>query len=202
MKKLILIRHGETNYTLKNMCCGQKDIPLNAKGIKQTQCLRYQFKDVKIDKVYTSNLKRAIQTAKIVFPNKIIHKRKDLGEIDFGQFSGLTYIEIKKLFPNSYNILINSPAKAKMPNGETMYNFAKRVEESFNKILKENTVDVIALVSHINPIKIMLLKILGCNLDKFWELQQDVTAINVVKFENGKTKIIKMNDTSHLKNIY
>lgn len=200
MKKLILIRHGETDYGLQGKYCGYDDIPLNANGIKQANCLRAKLKKIRIDIVYSSDLKRAYQTAKIIFQNKVIHKRKGLREIDFGQFSGLTFEEANRLYPDVYKIWLNNPANAKIPDGENLHNFAKRVKGSFNKIFKQNMKKTVALVTHGGPIKIVLLKILNQDLDKFWDIQQDLAALNIIEFRNGTAKVVRINDTLHLKN--
>lgn len=195
MKRLILVRHGETIYSLQEKCCGQKDAALNVKGVKQAEQLQAKLKNVKVDRVYSSDLKRAYQTAKIIFNNKIIHKRKGLREIDFGQFTGLTYKEISRLYPSIYKTLMDNLAKAKMPKGESIHNFAKRVERSFNKIFEQNAAKTVAIVCHINPIRIIFLKILKQKLDKFWNIRQDVAAVNIIEFKRKIPKVIKINDT-------
>ena len=76
MEKLILIRHGQTDYTLQRRYCGHEDIPLNDYGIKQVTRLRKRLNNIRIDNVYSSNLKRALETAQILFgtTNNIIMK--------------------------------------------------------------------------------------------------------------------------------
>lgn len=198
MRKLILIRHVETDYARQGKCCGQKDIPLNAKGVKQARYMQAKLNSMKVDKVYCSDLKRTLQTAKIVFKDKIIYKRKALREIDFGQFSGLTYKEISKIYPNAYKKLLNNPINAKMPGGENMHNFSKRIIGCFDKINNQNTKETIALISHIGPIRVIILKILNLKFDKFWDIQQDIGAINIIEFGKKKSKII-INETNYLK---
>lgn len=199
MKKLFLIRHGETDYTLHRKYCGQKNIPLNANGIKQANYLRTKLKNIKIDKVYSSDLKRAFQTAKIVFQNKIVHKRKALREIDFGKFCGLTFEEASRLYPDVYKTWLSNPANVKIPKGESLTNFAKRVERCFDEIFSQNAKKTVVLVSHGGLIRIILLKILGQGLDKFWKIQQDSAALNIIEFKNGVARIVKLNDVYHLK---
>ncbi len=199
MKKLILIRHGETDYTLQRRYCGHEDISLNARGIEQANYLRYKLKNIKVDRVYSSDLKRTFQTAKIIFQNKIIYKRKKLREIDFGVFSGLTLEDVNRLYPDVYKAWLDNPANVKIPEGESLPGFVRRVEKSFNKIFNQNMKKTVALVSHGGTIRVILLKMLRQDLDKFWNIQQDSTALNIIGFKNGIPEIIKINDTSHLK---
>lgn len=199
MKRLILIRHCETDYTLQKKYCGHKNISLNAKGIEQANSLLAKLINIKVDSVYSSDLVRAFQTAKIIFSDKIIHKRKALREIDFGQFCSLTFKEANRLYPDAYKTLIKNPQNAKIPKGESMHDFAKRVGRCFDRICKQNPEKTVALVSHGGPIRIILLKIARQGLDKFWDIQQDLAAINIIEFYNGIPKIIKINNTSHLR---
>lgn len=196
--RLILIRHGETDYTLQRRYCGHENIPLNANGIGQADRLRDRLKKIKADSVYSSDLKRAFQTARIIFQGKVIHKRTGLREINFGQLSGLTFEESGRLFPDIYKAWLSNPAKARIPEGENLNDFAERVENCISRIFKQNLNKTVALVSHGGTIRIIILKLLKQSLDDFWNIQQDLTALNIIEFENKTAKAVKVNDTLHL----
>ena len=100
--KLILIRHGETDGTYQKRYCGVTDLPLNKMGIEQVENASRNLKKEKIDKVYSSDMKRTIQSANIVFKDKDIEKLSSLREMNFGIFEGLTYEEIMKKHSDSY----------------------------------------------------------------------------------------------------
>ncbi|MCQ9207675.1 MAG: histidine phosphatase family protein [Omnitrophica bacterium] len=182
MKKLILIRHGETEYTRQRRYCGHGDIPLNIKGIEQAKRLRAKLKNIKIDIIYSSDLKRALQTAKIAFPKRIIYKRKGLRENDFGQFSGLTFGEASKIYPRVYRRWMCNPLEAKIPDGENLPNFAKRVEGCFKRIFDRNPKRTVVLVSHGGAIRIMLLKLRHQGWDKFWDITVKTADVNIIRF--------------------
>lgn len=198
MKRLILIRHGETDYTLNRKYCGHEDIPLNAEGIKQAECLLARLKNLKIDRVYSSDLKRAVQTAKIVFRDRVVFRRKALREVDFGSFSGLTFEKTKSMYPGIYKMWMQSPKDVKIPKGESLFNLARRVGKCFERVSNQNQKKTVALVTHGGPIRVILLKLLKLNLDKFWDIEQHVAAINIIDFENNAPKILTINDTSYL----
>lgn len=181
MKKLILIRHGETDYTEQRRYCGHGDVPLNARGIEQAEYLRAKLKNIKIDTIYSSDLKRALQTAKIAFPKRIIYRRKGLRENDFGRFSGLTYEEAGKTYPRAYSLWMHNPLDAKIPGGENLPNFAKRVEGCFKRIFDRNPKKTVAIVSHGGAIHIILLKLRKQGLDKFWDIAVKTAAVNIVR---------------------
>lgn len=194
MRKLILIRHGETNYTALGKYCGHKDIPLNKKGMVQADRIWLKLKKTKVDKVYSSDLKRTLQTAKIVFKDKEIFKKKDLREIDFGRFCGLTIKETFRLYPKIYKVWLNKPLDVKMPEGESVADFTKRVLRCFRSISNQNLKKTVAIVSHGGPIRIILLNLLKLGIDRFWDIEQDVAAVNIIEFQNRVPKILKINN--------
>lgn len=198
MKKLILIRHGETGYTEQRRYCGHNNTPLNSKGIKQAIRLRSKLKKIKIDKIYSSDLRRACQTAKIIFKNRLIIKKRNLREIDFGAFVGLTWKESSQRYPSIYKTWLNNPLYTKIPNGESVSKFKKRIEKCFANMLDQNQDKTVALVCHGGPIRIIILKILKQDMDKFWNIEQDIACINIIEFKNGIPQVLKINDTSHL----
>lgn len=118
MVRLILIRHGETDYSSQHRYCGFSDPPLNDKGIWQCQQLAARLKDTKIDKVYSSDLVRARQTAEIIFGGRPIEETADLREMNFGLFEGLKYEQLIEKYPELYKSWIDDPEKVITPNGE------------------------------------------------------------------------------------
>lgn len=199
MKRLILIRHGQTHYSAKRRYCGFQDIPLNAVGVEQSRSLKRRLQRFKVDKVYSSDLKRCLDTASIVFENRIIHKRKGLREIDFGTLAGLRYDDLKSKYPEIYKLWSQRPEELKMPKGESVLDFARRVRRCFNNIAKENCGKVVAIITHGGSMRIILLKLLQEDLDKMWEIEQNTSALNVIDFVCGIPRISKMNDITHLK---
>ncbi len=189
MRNLILIRHGETDYTLQGKYCGHGETPLNKKGIRQAKRLRQRLKRVKIDRIYSSDLTRALQTAEIIFKDRSILKRRGLREIDFGKFCGLTFEESSKLYPNVYKTWIKDPINAKIPQGESVKNFTKRVIRCFKSISNQNRAKNVVIVSHGGPIRIILLNLLRSDLNRFWEIGVDTAGVKTVEFKDGKIHI-------------
>ncbi|NQU95018.1 MAG: alpha-ribazole phosphatase [Candidatus Omnitrophica bacterium] len=198
MKKLILIRHGETDYTTQRKYCGHENIPLNAQGIKQAKRLRSRLKNIQIDAIYSSDLLRAFETAKLVFPDMQVTRTEKLREINFGEFSGLTFADVESKYPGTYKAWIENPESVKIPNGESLPDLARRVDRFFERITKDNLKGNVAIISHGGPIRILLLGLQRRGLDKFWEIEQRTTAINIIDFDKGVPKFLKINDTSHL----
>ena len=106
MTKLILIRHGRTLWNSSGKFQGQSDIELSQEGISQAEKLAENFPVTHIDRVYSSNLKRAYITGEIIAKkfNVPIIKDKRLCEVSFGSWEGLTYDEIHENILDGVNI--------------------------------------------------------------------------------------------------
>ena len=201
MTRLILIRHGQTDYNLQNRYCGFSNPPLNNQGIKQSKRLTARVKDIKIDKVYSSDLKRAYQTAEIIFKNNPIEKVADFREVDFGLFEGLKYGELTKIYPKLYRDWINNPIEVKIPNGECLKDLNKRVKKRLSSILSQHENKTLALVTHSGPIRIILYSALNSDLKMFWQIEPKTAALNIIDYpEESSPIVVDMNGVSRLSN--
>ncbi len=195
--KLILIRHGETLWNLKKRYCGFRDIGLSAKGKKQAICLKKRLNSCDIYRVYASDRKRAIQTAKIIFAGIKIHKIPNLKEMHFGIFEGLNYREIMKKYPKIYNAWLRRPFGVVIPKGESSISFRKRVTQALKKIISANKNKTIAVVCHGGSISTFITGILKSN--DFWKHIPHAASINIIEEKNNSLKVKVFNDTTHLR---
>jgi len=199
MTRLILIRHAQSDYTLENRYCGFSDPPLNNRGRWQSKRMAAYLKNVSVNMVYSSDLRRAYETAKIVFKNESIEKLTDLREMNFGIFEGLKYEEIIEKYPKHYKDWTDNPIKVKIPEGETLESLSKRVREGLFLILSQHKDRKIALVTHGGPIRIILCDALRYDLEMFWQIEQEVCALNILYYSKESLPlVVKMNDVSHL----
>jgi broad specificity phosphatase PhoE len=99
--ELILVRHGETDWNRVRRYQGHADPPLNEAGRAQARELAHKLKPLELDAIYTSDLRRAAETAEIIHAGRDILLMRDVGlrEIDVGSWSGLTREEIEQRFP-------------------------------------------------------------------------------------------------------
>jgi probable phosphoglycerate mutase len=139
MTTLLLARHGETDWNREGRWQGWADPPLNATGRAQAQALAEQLRDTPFDAVYSSDLRRAHETAEIVAAPHDVPVVADPGlrEIDVGSWSGLTRKEIEQRFPDGTR-----------PDGETRDEHAARVLGAVERIARENPGLRILVVTH------------------------------------------------------
>lgn len=148
--KILLIRHGETEWNREIRIQGNKNSPLTDKGIKQAHDAEEKLNKIDIDAVYSSPLERAFKTAEIIVKNrnqKII-KRDNLREINFGPWEGKTKKEIKSSDPCEYYNFINKPDQFSLNGAETCFDVQKRIVSEINNIFENNTGKTILVVSH------------------------------------------------------
>lgn len=182
MARLILIRHGQTDYNLQSKYCGFSNPPLNEKGVEQAQKLYRDFKKkLTIDKVYSSDLQRALKTAKIALPNLTVEKKTDFREMNFGLFEGLKYREITRKYPKIYQNWIKNPLETETPGGESLKTLSERVRKGLKVIFSENKDKTIALVTHEGPIKIITLDKQKRDLKDFWDINHSLGTYSIIK---------------------
>ncbi|MDP1853929.1 MAG: histidine phosphatase family protein [Candidatus Omnitrophota bacterium] len=195
--KLILIRHGETVWNYKKRYCGHNDIGLSKKGMAQAKKLRNRIKEEIIHKVYTSDRRRAIQTAKIIFNgSKQLKQIPDLAEINFGCFEGLTHRQILKKYPEIYKKWLKDPYNNHVPEGEKLTDFKKRIISSIKKIVCGNPSETVAVVCHGGAISAFITHILRKR--DFWKHIPHSASLTIIEYERNKPKIKLLNDTAHL----
>lgn len=129
--ELYLIRHGQTIWNKKGLLQGRTDIDLTEEGKNQAFELGLKYKNLKFDKVFSSPLKRAYETAELIIQNPKIKIIKDerLVELCFGEQEGKDFNEWKKE-SSPYNAFFNAPEKYNPPkNGETLQNIMERTKD-------------------------------------------------------------------------
>ena len=203
--KLILIRHGESEDNAQRKISGFNDVNLTEKGIWQAKRLAYRLKDMPIDRVYCSDLKRAVHTADIVFGDRgmEILQKPNLREINFGDWESKTFEEIKSEDKKKYISWFENPNKKNSaPNGESLAVFNDRVMTEINIILDKNNDDgkdkTIAIACHGLTIRIILCNALNLELKNIWHMKQKSTALNIIDYYDSKGFVSLINDTSHL----
>lgn len=145
---IYIIRHGQTDWNLKNKLQGHTDIPLNEEGIKQAYAAKELLKDIKIDMVFSSPLKRAVQTSKIISTSKTILEDRLL-ERGYGHLEGNHKSTYNK------NHLWNIDTEKNFSNIETMQELEERVF-SFLDEIKQYKDKNILIVSHAGTMRMIM----------------------------------------------
>ncbi len=196
--KVILIRHGETEWSYQKRYCGFTDVDLNEKGRWQAGRLLKRLSKEKIHKVYSSDMKRTVKSAKIVFKDLPVEELLDLREMNFGIFEGLTYKDIMEKYPRVYGEWLESPLDIIIPQGEGLKSLARRVRKALRRILSQNSNKTVAVFTHGGPIRVILCDILKLGLKEIWQIEIWLASISIIEFVKGRGKIHLLNDISYL----
>lgn len=143
-RTLILVRHGLTDWNIEGRYQGRLDIPLNAEGRKQAEALRTRLENTPFERVYSSPLQRALETAQIIARGKPIRRDPRLAEIDHGDWQGKTHQEIATEWPHQWHAWKSDPDRFTPPGGESIAGVQSRVRE----FLAEIEGEAILCVSH------------------------------------------------------
>ena len=200
MMKLLLIRHGQTDWNLLGKYQGQTDIALSGEGIRQADLLAQNFPVDTLDIIYTSDLQRAFMTAERLAEkfSAPLYADKALRELNFGAWEGLTYQEIAERWPQEVKNLFGAPEKLQIPEGETFLMLQRRAMDKIHEIRAENEGKNVAVVAHGAISKAILTALLHIPLHYVWTLRQDNTAVNILRFDDEFVSVELINGISHL----
>lgn len=194
--KILLIRHGETDWNLEGRYQGHADIDLNSTGRRQAKKLSVRLREEEIDAVYSSDRMRAANTAKIVFKKHKARPESGFREINFGVFEGLTHNEILEKYPKVYSRWVRNLLGIRIPQGENPSVFKKRVLNTFKRIVSSNKGKAVAIVAHGGPVNVIIKHILGPKKHK--DFIPGLASLSVIEFKKGEAVTVLLNDTRHL----
>ena len=202
MTEIILARHGETEWNVAEIFRGRIDIELNETGIKQAELLAQYLSERKIEAVYSSPLKRELETAAIItrFHQLNVEITPGLIDFDYGNWQGLPYQEVKDKYEKLYTEWINNPDQVKMPAGESLNDVRLRAIGVMDKVIAKYE-GIVILVSHRVVNKVLICALLGLDNSHFWNIRQDTGGITTFTFENGRFILTGHNNISFLKPI-
>ena len=194
--KIYLIRHGETDFNKDCLEWGQSGkIPLNKWGIIQSKELARELRSIHFDKIFSSKLKRAVQTANEInkrFKSDIFFDERlteyEPGEVDPSSPEWIDkYNEILKSGTSKYEI---RPFR-----GENIWDLIKRVGSFLRDLENEN--GTIAIISHSGVNSILINLSQGKEKNDFYRIKQDNACINILNFHDGKWSIESINESDH-----
>jgi broad specificity phosphatase PhoE len=200
MTKFILVRHGQTEWNKVERFRGRIDLILDATGLRQALAAALRIKDWPFSAVYSSPLRRALETAKII-ANQLdltVESLDGLIDLDFGEWQGLNASEAAKRDADLYRLWIERPDLVRFPGGEELADVRERVMAVVEDIAVNNPDQVVVLVSHNVVCRVLLCSLLGLDNSHFWQLGQDVCAINAFEIRDGIPTVTLINDTCHL----
>ena len=200
MTTIILARHGETEWNVEEVFRGRIDVALNETGLKQAGLLGEYLREVKIEAVYSSPLKRALSTAEAIARHQKLDVtvNQDLIDLDFGEWQGLPSKEVKDKYRELYARWLSRPDQLEIPGGESLDGVRQRATGVVNEVIARHEGTVV-LVAHRVVNKVLICALLGLDNSHFWNIRQDTCAITTFSHDRGRFVLFEHNNTSYLR---
>lgn len=163
MAQFILIRHGQTDWNIAGRYQGQADPPLNATGWEQAQLLAEKIQTIRLNRLVSSPLLRALQTAQVIAEHLQIPLQTDarLMEIHQGDWQTRLRSEIQTIYPELFKTWESEPWQVTPPGGESLQQVQKRVYQAIDELLAQFPDQVIGIVAHRVPIALLKIRFQG-----------------------------------------
>ena len=198
MKTIYLVRHGETQANREGVFRGRGEVPLSSAGLKQAGELRAYFASLAVQRVFSSPLQRATDTAAACFPGRIVEPHGLVNNLDLGRWSGRKKKEIAREEPERWRRWLEEPERMSFPAGESLAAVKVRTRR-FNLLLAGLPEERIAVVSHRSVLKALLAEALGLKGKWFWKFHLDNASVTILLHEPGRGFVLfKLNETAHL----
>ena len=200
MKKIILVRHGESEFNAKGIIQGHIDTDLTPRGLVQAHLLGLALKDrFNIDKVISSDLRRAYRTAYTIgdILGVDISKDKRLREMFFGDWEGKSYKYIFERYNDYFYKWLKNPINNPLPSQEKTEEFLSRLNNFLNDLLKMEE-KVITVVAHGGSIQGLMCLMLDIGLENLWAFKHTNASYSVVVFEDNRFYLKELNNSYHL----
>jgi phosphoserine phosphatase len=186
--QVLLVRHGATDWNLQGRCQGVTDLDLNEVGVRQAKQIAASLTNESIHAIYSSNLKRAQQTAQFfsLHHQLPVQIENDVRELDHGELEGLTFAQIKENYFQFIQKWRTEPAEIQVPGGERLVDVAQRAWSGLNRIVQRHTAEqAIVVVSHNFPILSIICRITGTHLNNYRTFHLDPCSVTRLSHNGG-----------------
>ena len=195
MPLLLLIRHGENEFTRKHKLAGYTpDVHLNERGQSQAQALADALKEVPLKAIYSSPLERAVETATPIATVRALDVQLEarLLETNVGKWQGRSLAALR--LQKAWKVVQNAPSRAQFPEGETFFECQARIVAALDSISRKyKPQDIIACVFHADPIKLAVAHYIGLHLDHFQRLSCDTGSLTALYVSESGANLLKLN---------
>lgn len=203
--RLVLVRHGETDWNRQGRFQGQMDIPLNDNGRVQAQQAADFLKEMTFDFAITSPMQRPKETAELILnyhTHIALDTEPEFSEISHGTWEGKLELEIDSGYPGMLEQWRTQPETIQMPNGENLQQVWDRAIAAWEKLVQQarnNGTRTGLVVAHDAINKVILCHVAGAGAEKFWSFKQGNGAVSIIDYPVEGAPILQaMNITTHL----
>lgn len=202
--KFIIVRHGQSEANLEQIYAAHINTPLSKLGRLQAERVGEALKDTKIDAIYSSDLQRAYDTAAPTAKSHGLEiiDRKELREIDGGEWEGKKFEDLIKEYPEEYGLWLSDVGKSRASGGESVKELSERIFSELCRIAERHPDQTVLITSHAAAIRTLCTRAQGLAVEQMREVGWVGNAsISTMLFEEGKLTPLSINDTAHLQGL-
>ena len=199
--RLVLVRHGETEWNTQQRYQGHQAIPLNDHGRWQAAQAAERLIDYAVQAVYASDIARAWETATIIGEvlQLPVQPLTDFREINDGLWAGRTPTELDDLYPDHMSEYRAAPATTQRLQGESYAQVQQRMWTGFMALAERHAQQTVVAVSHGGAIRALVCALLEAPLEHWKRLWIENGAfVEIVAHSDGYWRIMRLNDVAHL----
>jgi probable phosphoglycerate mutase len=199
--RVLLVRHGETDWNTQTRLQGHSDIPLNARGRDQVRRLGQALAGQSLDAVYSSDLQRAFDTARAMAEATGAPLQADpaLRERGFGCFEGMTYAEIEARWPEDARRWRTRDPAFGPAGGETLQGFHARCVQAAERLVARHPGGSIALVAHGGVLDSLYRAATRLALDAPRSWRMGNASLNRLLYSGSGFTLVGWDDDAHLR---
>lgn len=196
-RRILLMRHGETDASAKGRCYGKLDVPLSHEGRLQVQRSAALIKCLEPNLIISSPRVRASDSAAIVSNacKAAVQIEENFAELDFGDCEGKRYEEVEQEDPEFYANWMANPTDVTFPNGESYSGMARRVVSTYQHLVERAEHAKLLVVAHGGVNRIILAHVLGIAPEHVFRLEQTYAGINCIDYYDTTPLVRVMNAT-------
>lgn len=199
--RLILVRHAQAEGNFLREFHGWTDSGITELGHQQAALAAKRLKEIRMDVLYSSTMKRALETARYISKEKElpILRTDQLKEINGGAWEGVKFDQLPQRWPKEHDTWENKPHLHQMPNGESVKEFQERLIKEMESIIAANPGKTICIVTHGTAIKSLMCYFQACDLAEMVKIPwYDNTSLTILEHEEGRFTTLMEGDASHL----
>lgn len=205
MPKILLTRHGHVEGISPERFRGQTELALTEKGLAQAAALAERIsREWHLAAIYTSPLQRCVVTGEAVAVATRASSRvlKSLIDLNYGAWQWHTFDEVRSHSPSLLALWYHAPHLVRFPQGNSLQDLFVRAADTIRFVVEHHHDDTIVLVGHDSVNKAILMQILEQPPSSYWRLVQDPCTLNEFEITHSHSRVVKINDTGHLANIF
>lgn len=202
VKRIILIRPGETDWNRWGRWQGWVAAPLNEHGRQQAQRLAKFVRNIGMSALYSSDLRRAAETAELLAEKLGYRPIFDARwrERNIGNWQGLTVKEMRSWYPDEYQHLTADRTGFHVPGGESLNEVLARTREAFKDILAQNKGETVGILSHTTAINMLLADLIPSYTIGSEEFD-NTSVTTILHADSGEWQLVAANDVMHLEGL-